>query len=111
MRFLAQYAAAPTATVGPVTAVGPGAKLPTGTAGAVKVTIANIPPAVSQLFENPPTFRNLGHITLHTADGPLQALPIEHNPQVFLLPAQVTDITVSPMLPATASVQLLYPSK
>lgn len=111
VRYLAAFAVAPTARSGPPVPIAPGDQVDVGDAAAVRVTVLNVPPAVSETFENPILFVNLGHLTMWTADGALATVKLEHNPQVFLLPAQVTHVTAAPRLPATAVVELLYPTK
>jgi hypothetical protein len=111
LRYLSLNTAAPTASAGDETAVGAGDVTPVGNAHGAIIRCASIPPAVSEDFETPPRFRNLGHYTQHTADGPLQADEISHNPQVVMFLPMVTGVSVSPMPPATATLQLLYPTK
>lgn len=111
VRFLAAFTVTPTGRVGLGVPAGPDDQVDVAGAAAVRITIANIPAAVSETFENPTLFANLGHMTVWTADGALETRKLEHNPQVFLLPAQATHVTVAPRKPATAVVEMLYPTK
>jgi hypothetical protein len=84
----------------------------TGTAIGVVITVASVPAAVSIISENPTFYRDLGHATLWTADGPLPPIAMNYNPMVIMFGSVgVTNITVSVMAPATATYALLQPPK
>jgi hypothetical protein len=114
LRYLAQQAPPPVlvgATDPPVNTT-PGQKVPTGTAIGAVITVAGIPPAVSEDFADVTTFLNLGRVTLWTEFGPMAPIKIEHNPMVVApFPSGVKNVSVGVMRPATASVSLLYAPK
>lgn len=111
LRWLSSYQALPTGLVGDVVDVVPGVTIPTMGANACRVTVAGVPAATSEDFTTPVRFRNLGHMTRWTVDGPLGPLPLEHNPEIFLLDPRVISVSVNPMEPATSTVEMLYPVK
>jgi hypothetical protein len=76
------------------------------------VNVTVIPDYASRYGTSPPFFPNIGHVSLHTENGPLASQLLKHNPMVIMpLPMFVTGIQLDLEVGVSATVTWLYPPK